>query len=111
MRAPIRVPLRRGSEAISPTAHYTGHVWGRNGLSPPELATVEGRLLFGVLAPAMTVSRALGGPTLDSGPRSLARVASELDRDRGLAIITEGLLTYFGEGDVLGMWRRFAREL
>jgi len=47
----------------------------------------------------------------DDGPASLAGVASSLDRGRGLAIVTEGLLTYFGEDDVLGMWRRFAREL
>ena len=187
----------RGSDAISPTAHYTGHVWGRNGLSHPELATLEGRLFFNVVAPAAIASRALGGPTLeglllarhriidallasavedgrvtqvvevacgmsprgwrfaerfgervtyveadlpqmaarkrraldrigargehhrvvevdalrDHGPRSLHAIASELEPERGLAIVTEGLLTYFAEDDVLGMWRRFAREL
>src|ERR687883_1073412 len=61
----MRLPLPRGSDAISPTAHYTGHVWGRNGLSHPGLGTLEGRLLFDALAPAMVVSRALGGPTLE----------------------------------------------
>jgi O-methyltransferase involved in polyketide biosynthesis len=197
MRLPIPFPLRRGPDAISPTAHYTGHVWVRNGLSHPELATLEGRLFFDVLEPAMTVSGVVGGPTLerlllarhrlidelltaaiddgrvgqvieiacgmsprgwrfaerygdsvtyveadlpamaarkrralekigslgdahkvveldalkDRGPNSLAAVASTLDRDRGLAIVTEGLLTYFPDDDVLGMWRRFAREL
>src|SRR5690242_16929077 len=36
MRIPnLLAPLSRGSAAISPTAHYTGHVWGRNGLSHP----------------------------------------------------------------------------
>lgn len=193
----IPLPLRRGSDAISPTAHYTGHVWGRNGLSHPQLATLEGRVLYDALAPAMIASRALGGPTIeggllarhrvidqllasaiddgrvsqvievacgmsprgwrfverygdeityveadlpdmagrkrralaeirslsdnhrvvdldalvDHGRQSLAAVASELDPERGLAIVTEGLLTYFGEEDVLGMWRRFARVL
>jgi O-methyltransferase involved in polyketide biosynthesis len=193
----MRLPLRRGSDAISPTAHYTGHVWGRRDLSHPELATAEGRLLYGVLSPAMTFSRVLGGPTIeglllarhrvidellaeaidsgrvtqvieaacgmsprgwrfserygerltyveadlpgmadrkrralarmgadddrhrvveldalrDSGPQSLASVAAELDPDAGLAIITEGLLTYFREDDVVGMWRRFATVL
>ena len=34
-----------GGESISPTAHYTGYVWARNGLSHPELETLEGRLL------------------------------------------------------------------
>ena len=28
------------SEAISPTAHYTGYVWARNGLSHPALSTL-----------------------------------------------------------------------
>ena len=46
---------------------------------------------------------------LDHGRQSLAAAAAELDPERGLAIVTEGLLTYFGEDDVLGMWRRFAR--
>jgi O-methyltransferase involved in polyketide biosynthesis len=197
MRLPIRLPLRGGPESVSPTAHYTGQVWRRNGLSHEELGTVEGRVLFDALAPAMTVSRVLGGPTLeglllarhriiddllagaidegritqvveiacgmsprgwrfaerygdrityveadlpemaarkrraleqigslserhrvteidalrDSGPGSLAALASTLDRRQGLAIVTEGLLTYFDAEDVLGMWRRFAREL
>jgi O-methyltransferase involved in polyketide biosynthesis len=197
MRGAMRFPLRRGSDAISPTAHYTGHVWGREGMSHPELATREGRLLFAALAPAMIASRAVGGPTLqglllarhriidelladaidagrvtqvveiaagmsprgwrfaerygdrltyveadlpamaarkrralerigtpgprhrvleidalrDDGPESLAEVASTLDPARGLAIIAEGLLTYFSEDDVVGMWRRFAGVL
>ena len=32
-------------DAISPTAHYTGQVWLRRGLSHPELATWEGAAL------------------------------------------------------------------
>jgi hypothetical protein len=55
-----------GSDAISPTAHYTGYVWARNGLSHPELETREGRLLFESLHPAMAVSGALGGPSLET---------------------------------------------
>ena len=55
----------RGSDSISPTAHYTGQVWARNGLSPPELATAAGRLSFNSLRPAMAISSALGGPTLE----------------------------------------------
>lgn len=187
-------PLSRGSAAVSPTAHYTGHVWGRNDLSHPELSTIEGRILFDALAPAMLASRTLGGPTLeglllarhriiddllsraidagtiaqvievaagmsprgwrfskrygdrltyveadlpgmarrkrealerigtpgvhhrvaevdvllDDGPQSLSAVASSLDGEAGLAIVTEGLLTYFDEDDVTGMFERFA---
>jgi len=66
-----------GSDAISPTAHYTGYVWARNGLSHPELETREGRLLFESLHPVMAVSRALGGPSLDlSSSEIRARVAA-----------------------------------
>jgi O-methyltransferase involved in polyketide biosynthesis len=59
------------SARISPTAHYTGYVWARNGLSHPELATREGRLLFESMRPWTTVSRALGGPAME--PYLLAR--------------------------------------
>ena len=52
-------------DRIGPTAHYTGYVWARNGLSHPELATTEGRILFDSLQPAMLASRAVGGPTLE----------------------------------------------
>src|SRR4051812_5453991 len=78
MDLPIPDQLRRGPDAISPTAHYTGHVWGRNGLSHPQLATFEGRLLFDALAPAMTVSRALGGPTLEGLLLARHRIIDEL---------------------------------
>lgn len=54
------------SEAISPTAHYTGYVWARNGLSHPELETLEGRILFESLRPVMTVNAALGRGTLEA---------------------------------------------
>ncbi|MGH2868481.1 MAG: class I SAM-dependent methyltransferase [Solirubrobacteraceae bacterium] len=53
-----------GSDTISPTAHYTGYVWSRNGLSHPALVTNEGRLLFSSLEPVMLASRTVGGPTL-----------------------------------------------
>jgi O-methyltransferase involved in polyketide biosynthesis len=51
---------------VSPTAHYTGYVWARNGLSDPELETVEGRVLFETLRVPMTVSALLGGATLEA---------------------------------------------
>ncbi|HVV10226.1 class I SAM-dependent methyltransferase [Amycolatopsis sp.] len=57
--------LPRGSEAISPTGHYTGYVWVRNGLAPQALATTEGRLFYHALEPAMAVSRRLGQPTFE----------------------------------------------
>jgi O-methyltransferase involved in polyketide biosynthesis len=51
---------------VSPTAHYTGYVWARNGLSHPELETLEGRLLFETLRAPMTLSAVLGRGTLES---------------------------------------------
>ncbi|MGB7589118.1 MAG: class I SAM-dependent methyltransferase [Solirubrobacterales bacterium] len=54
-----------GSAAISPTAHYTGEAWVRNGLSHSELATWQGRALHLALALPNAASRTLGGPTLE----------------------------------------------
>ena len=183
------------SSSISPTAHYTGHVWHRNGLSHPGFDTVEGRVLHAALRPVVALSRLLGGPSLedfllarhqaldallaeaiehgeigqvvevaaglsprglsfaqrfgdaityveadlpgmaarkraalggassahhrvadldalaDDGPASLGALAAQLDPDRGLAIVTEGLLNYFPRDAVTGMWRRFAAAL
>jgi O-methyltransferase involved in polyketide biosynthesis len=56
----------RPSDAISPTAHYTGYIWARNGLSHPELETIEGRVLFELVRPAMILSQALGSGTLEA---------------------------------------------
>ncbi|MGO9821487.1 MAG: class I SAM-dependent methyltransferase [Solirubrobacteraceae bacterium] len=54
------------SDAISPTAHYTGYVWARNGLSTPELTTTEGRILFESLHPLMVLTGKLGRPSLEA---------------------------------------------
>jgi O-methyltransferase involved in polyketide biosynthesis len=53
------------SETITPTAHYTGYVWARNGLSPRELQTIEGRVLYESLRPLMTVTSAVRGVSLE----------------------------------------------
>jgi O-methyltransferase involved in polyketide biosynthesis len=55
-----------GSDSISPTAHYTGHVWARNGLAPRKLDTIEGRVLFESLRPMMIANSVLGGGTLEA---------------------------------------------
>jgi O-methyltransferase involved in polyketide biosynthesis len=185
-----------GSGAISPTAHYTGETWVRNGLSHPQLATWQGRVLHGTMALPNAVSRMLGGPSLeglllarhriidavleelidggvsqvieaacgmsprgwrfsqrygdkityveadlpamaqrkrealeqmgslgdhhrvadldllrDGGPGSLESLVEEMDPAAGLAIITEGLLTYLDDGTVEALWARLARAL
>ncbi|MBV9605229.1 MAG: class I SAM-dependent methyltransferase [Solirubrobacterales bacterium] len=73
-------------DRIGPTAHYTGYVWARNGLSHPRLATTEGRILFDSLQPTMLASRTLGGPTLEeyllARHRAIdARLAHAIDHD------------------------------
>ena len=46
-----------------------------------------------------------------TGPLSLASVAAGLDEHTGLAIITEGLLSYLSRDAVLELWSAFARTL
>ncbi len=186
-----------GSESISPTAHYTGYVWARNGLSHPCLETLEGRILYESLRPTLILGRALVGVSLEryllarhqaidtllegaiesgavsqvievacglsprgwrfanrygsaltyvetdlpgmiarkrealaqmgslsdthrvheldalreDGPTSLGALADSLDPERGVAIITEGLLGYLDRTSVIEIWDRFARVL
>jgi O-methyltransferase involved in polyketide biosynthesis len=57
--------IEKSSGSISPTAHYTGETWVRNGLSHPQLATWQGRLCYDTLALPNAVSRRLGRPSLD----------------------------------------------
>jgi O-methyltransferase involved in polyketide biosynthesis len=185
-----------GSGSVSPTAHYTGETWVKNGLSHPELATWQGRALHRALALPLAGSKAVGGPTLeglllarhriidsrledlieagvgqvievacgmsprgwrfserygdrltyieadlpamaqrkraalermgslsdrhrvaeldvlvDGGPGSLEALTETLDPAQGLAIVTEGLLTYLDDDTVDALWARFARVL
>jgi O-methyltransferase involved in polyketide biosynthesis len=186
-----------GSEAISPTAHYTGYVWARNGLSHPALRTLEGRLMYDGLRPVFGLGAQLLGVSMeryllarhraidsllevaidsgavsqvvevacgmsprgwrftrrygssltyietdlpgmaarkrraldqigvlsdthrvqqldalrDGGPNSLAALAGTLDREGGVAVITEGLLSYLDFDTVVSLWARIAREL
>jgi O-methyltransferase involved in polyketide biosynthesis len=119
------------SEAISPTAHYTGYVWARNGLSDPEFETLEGRVLFETLRPVMTVNAMLGRGTLETyllarhraidalltqaieahGVRQVIEVAAGLS-PRGWRFTQRygGELTYV-EADLPGMAARKRRAL
>jgi O-methyltransferase involved in polyketide biosynthesis len=47
----------------------------------------------------------------EDGNRSLAAIAAGLDPARGLAIVSEGLLSYLDHDSVLGLWRRGAGAL
>jgi O-methyltransferase involved in polyketide biosynthesis len=80
------------SDTISPTAHYTGQVWVRNGLSHPRLATLQGRVLFESLQPVMRVSAALGGPSLE---------AYLLARHRAIDSLLEQAIEHHGVTQVL----------
>jgi O-methyltransferase involved in polyketide biosynthesis len=51
--------------SIGPTAHYTGAVWARRGLSHPALTTGTGKLLYWSTWPATVATRALGGTALE----------------------------------------------
>lgn len=51
--------------SIGPTAHYTGYVWSRNGLSHPELATTEGRALYLAAEATLLPLRLLRQPTME----------------------------------------------
>ncbi|GAC1626066.1 MAG: class I SAM-dependent methyltransferase [Nevskia sp.] len=75
------MPSTDRSTQVSPTAHYTGYVWTRHGLSHPAFATIEGRLLFNAARPALALSKRLGGPTLEGLLLSRHRVIdSRLER-------------------------------
>ena len=60
-----KLPMLGTGDPVSPTAHYTGYVWARNGLSHPELQTIEGRVLFETLRPMNTVNSLLGRGNLE----------------------------------------------
>jgi len=53
------------SSRISPTAHYTGFVWCRNGISHPVFQTRRGWLLYNALRPMNYAYRRMGGVTLE----------------------------------------------
>jgi O-methyltransferase involved in polyketide biosynthesis len=56
---------RGGSARLSPTAHFTGHVWYRNGLGDPALRTRAGQLMVAAFSPIDRAARLAGGPALE----------------------------------------------
>jgi O-methyltransferase involved in polyketide biosynthesis len=78
--------------------------------------------LPGMIAHKRRILEALGGETANhrtaeidalagDGPTSIEGVCRSLDRTRGTAIITEGLVNYFDTPTLLAMWSRFAAAL
>ena len=81
-----------GSDAISPTAHYTGYVWARNGLSHPALETREGRVLFDAARPMNAISEAFGGASLET---------YLLTRHRAIDVLLERAIEHAGVSQVV----------
>ncbi len=69
------------SDAISPTAYYTGNVWSREDLGPSELSTWQGRVLHCGSRPLWTASRLIGAPTVDEFLLARHRVIDHLLAD------------------------------
>ena len=109
---------------ISPTAHYTGYVWVREGLADPRMATRSGRILHALMAPVARMgSRFFAGYTLDdtllqrhriidalldgeiaAGARAVVEIAAGLS-PRGQRITAAHADLAYVEGDP-GMARR-----
>ena len=82
--------VRGGVHAISPTAHYTGHVWARHGLGEPGLSSPAGRLLHTLVQPVMLASRLVGGPTLEDFLLARHRIIDHLlDQAIGAGHVTQ----------------------
>ena len=77
----------------------------------PHMAQLKQRLLeqAGLLTPRHRVV-ALDA-LLDRGPRSLHELARSLDPARGVAIVTEGLMSYLDPATAQALWRRIAGTL
>lgn len=96
--------MSRGPERISPTAHYTGHVWQLEGLSHPALATREGPRLYAAMEPLIGVSRFLSGPTLRGMLTARHRTLDSL-LDAGIAAGQIGQVVEIAAGYSPRGWR------
>lgn len=77
----------------------------------PDMAEHKRRLLDKA-GPASATHKVVDLDALaDRGRNSLSALAEKLDPDRGLAIVTEGLINYFDTATVTSMWGRFAATL
>ena len=77
----------------------------------PHMAELKRKLLANV-KPASPRHRVVAvNALIDSGPGSLAELAQSLDPKGGVAIITEGLMSYLDPESAKGVWRRIAATL
>src|SRR3954470_24127171 len=76
----------------------------------PDMAAVKRRALERIGRPARHRVAELDA-LAETGPQSLEAVAASLDPAVGLAIITEGLLSYLPRAAVLQLWQNFATTL
>lgn len=60
-RKPLRKPPKTDTSSISFTAHYTGYIWYRNGLSAPPFRTGRGELYYALLWPFEAAAHVLIG--------------------------------------------------
>ena len=121
----------RDPKRVSPTAHYTGYVWVRRGLSDQRLATWQGRALFHAVQPFVRLASPLvHGFTLEklllmrhaildhllteaieSGRvGQVVEVASGLS-PRGFRFVQRYPALRYVEADLPGMARRKSRAL
>lgn len=71
--------MARNPAHISPTAHYTGYVWVRAGLSHAALVTWQGRALYWGLEPLVRLAApTVGGTTLETLLRARHAIIDEL---------------------------------
>lgn len=63
---------------ISPTAHYTGHVWARHGLGEAAFTSPAGRLSYAITELVQAPVAALGGPRLQHFLLARHRIIDDL---------------------------------
>ncbi|MFL5822684.1 MAG: class I SAM-dependent methyltransferase [Solirubrobacteraceae bacterium] len=89
----MKIPVIGTEDPVSPTAHYTGYIWTRNGLSHPELRTTEGRVLFESLRPVMTLNSILGRGSLEqyllARHQAIDRLLRRAIEEHGVAQVLE----------------------
>ena len=77
----------------------------------PHMAELKRKLLSNVRPDSPRHRVVTVNALIDTGPGSLAELAQSLDPKGGVAIITEGLMSYLDPESAKGVWRRIAATL